>query len=99
MSCFGLRSFVRMFDFELLGSVVVGACSDQKCSRWNGYCSRSFEASKNSTQKGETGSTVGIIIRKRKRRSSTGTRKTINDQEVVQRAAEDRLNHVVNPAD
>lgn len=30
VSCFGLRFFVRMFDFQLFGSVVVGACSDQE---------------------------------------------------------------------
>jgi hypothetical protein len=39
------------------------------------------------------------IIRKRKHRSGTRTRRAINDQEVVQRVAENRLNHVVNPAD
>jgi hypothetical protein len=38
------------------------------------------------------------LLEKRKHRSSTRTRRAINDQEVVQRA-EDRLNHVVNPAD
>jgi len=44
-----------------------GACSDQKCSRWNGYCSRSFEASKNSTRRRKrTGSTVLIIKNKKK---------------------------------
>jgi hypothetical protein len=51
---------VRMDTF----SCFEGACSDQKCSRWNGCCSRSFEASKNSTRERKTGSTVLIINKK-----------------------------------
>jgi hypothetical protein len=78
---------VRMDTF----SCFEGACSDQKCSRWNGYCSRSFEASKNSTrQRKTTGSTVLIIKNKKKEAPEFERRSTI------EKPCNTRLNRLVD---